>query len=61
VGNDALLGSFCDSDLPKLCDHKALQNDSRNVRACTEAESYVSAGSRLIIEQSFAEVRKSLI
>ncbi|CAL8123713.1 unnamed protein product [Orchesella dallaii] len=51
----ALLGSFCDSELPKLCEHKALQNETRLVRACTANESYISAGASLIIEQQFLE------
>lgn len=54
--NRALLGSFCDSELPKLCEHKALQNETRLVRACTANESYISAGASLIIEQQFLEV-----
>lgn len=54
--NEILLGSYCDSDLPKLCDHKALQNETRVVRSCVEGESYISAGPRLIIEQNFHEV-----
>jgi hypothetical protein len=57
--NEVLIGSYCEPELPKLCDHKALQNDSRIVRSCSELESYVSAGPRLIIEQGFFEVGTS--
>ncbi|CAG7667441.1 unnamed protein product [Allacma fusca] len=53
--NNALLATYCDNELPRLCDHKALQNETRLVRACTANESYISAGSRLIIEQQFME------
>jgi hypothetical protein len=60
VKNEVLIGSYCDPELPKLCDHKALQNESRIVRSCTDVESYISAGPRLIIEQAFVEASKKV-
>jgi len=55
-GTNVLIGSYCDGEVPRMCDHKALQNDTRSLRACSMSESYVSAGSGLVLEQSFGAV-----
>lgn len=37
--------------MPRLCDHTLLSNSSRFTRPCSLAESYVSSGSELTLEQ----------
>jgi hypothetical protein len=49
--NVSLLGEFCRDDVPRLCDHSLLSNSSRFTRPCALAESYVSSGSELTVEQ----------
>lgn len=49
--NVSLLGEFCKDDVPRLCDHTLLSNSSRFTRPCSLAESYVSTGSELTLEQ----------
>lgn len=46
-----LLGEFCkEQDLPRLCDHALLGNDTRHVRPCTAKESYTSSANELTVE-----------
>lgn len=46
-----LLGEFCkEQDLPRLCDHALLGNDTRHVRPCTALESYTSSADELTVE-----------
>ncbi len=59
-GTEVLIGSYCDGEIPRMCDHKALQNDTRSLRACSMSESYVSAGSGLVLEQAFGPVSQQL-
>lgn len=47
----SLLGEFCKDEVPRLCDHSLLSNSSRFTRPCALAESYVSSGSELTLEQ----------
>lgn len=49
--NVSLLGEFCKDEVPRLCDHTLLSNSSRFTRPCALAESYVSSGSELTLEQ----------
>ena len=49
--NVTLLGEFCKDDVPRLCDHSLLSNSSRFTRPCALAESYVSSGPELTLEQ----------
>ncbi|XP_066996232.2 uncharacterized protein [Anabrus simplex] len=49
--NVSLLGEFCKDEVPRLCDHSLLSNSSRFTRPCSLAESYVSTGSELTLEQ----------
>lgn len=49
--NVSLLGEFCKDEVPRLCDHTLLSNSSRFTRPCSLAESYVSTGSELTLEQ----------
>lgn len=49
--NVSLLGEFCKDEVPRLCDHSLLSNSSRFTRPCALAESYVSSGSELTLEQ----------
>ncbi|XP_063227000.1 uncharacterized protein LOC134533409 [Bacillus rossius redtenbacheri] len=49
--NVTLLGEFCKEEVPRLCDHNLLSNSSRFTRPCSLAESYVSSGSELTVEQ----------
>ncbi|XP_054258135.1 uncharacterized protein LOC128983034 [Macrosteles quadrilineatus] len=49
--NVSLLGEFCKDEVPRLCDHTLLSNSSRFTRPCSLAESYVSSGSELTLEQ----------
>lgn len=46
-----LLGEFCkEQELPRLCDHALLGNDTRHVRPCTADESYTSSADELTVE-----------
>lgn len=46
-----LLGEFCkEQELPRLCDHALLSNDTRHVRPCAAKESYTSSGNELTVE-----------
>lgn len=46
-----MLGEFCkEQDLPRLCDHALLGNDTRHVRPCTAEESYTSSADELTVE-----------
>lgn len=46
-----LLGEFCkEQELPRLCDHALLGNDTRHVRPCAATESYTSSANELTIE-----------
>lgn len=46
-----LLGEFCkEQDLPRLCDHALLGNDTRHVRPCAAKESYTSSANELTVE-----------
>ncbi|XP_025410123.1 uncharacterized protein LOC112683335 isoform X2 [Sipha flava] len=46
-----LLGEFCkEQELPRLCDHALLGNDTRHVRPCTAKESYTSSADELTVE-----------
>ncbi|VVC45158.1 CUB domain,Low-density lipoprotein (LDL) receptor class A repeat,Low-density lipoprotein (LDL) [Cinara cedri] len=46
-----LLGEFCkEQELPRLCDHALLGNDTRHVRPCTAEESYTSSANELTVE-----------
>ncbi|XP_075218190.1 uncharacterized protein LOC142322980 [Lycorma delicatula] len=49
--NISLLGEFCKDEVPRLCDHTLLSNSSRFTRPCSLAESYVSSGPELTLEQ----------
>ncbi|XP_039292037.1 uncharacterized protein LOC111051716 isoform X2 [Nilaparvata lugens] len=49
--NVSLLGEFCKDEVPRLCDHTLLSNSSRFTRPCSLAESYVSSGTDLTLEQ----------
>lgn len=49
--NITLLGEFCRDEVPRLCDHALLSNATRFTRPCTRAESYVSSGPELTLEQ----------
>lgn len=51
TNNITLLGEFCRDEVPRLCDHALLSNATRFTRPCARAESYVSSGSELTIEQ----------
>jgi hypothetical protein len=53
--NVSLLGEFCKEEVPRLCDHTLLSNSSRFTRPCSPAESYVSTGSELTIEQTLKQ------
>lgn len=45
------MGEFCkEQDLPRLCDHALLGNDTRHVRPCTAQESYTSSADELTVE-----------
>lgn len=44
TGHPLVLGEYCDSELPKLCDHSSLSNLTRKTRPCTLRESYLSLG-----------------
>ncbi|KAL5242422.1 hypothetical protein ACI65C_009832 [Semiaphis heraclei] len=46
-----LMGEFCkEQDLPRLCDHALLGNDTRHVRPCAAKESYTSSADELTVE-----------
>ncbi|XP_050531689.1 uncharacterized protein LOC126900213 [Daktulosphaira vitifoliae] len=48
---NVLLGEFCkEQELPHLCDHALLGNDTRHVRPCGSKESYTSSGDELTVE-----------
>lgn len=48
---NVLLGEFCkEQELPRLCDHALLGNDTRHVRPCTAMESYTSSADQLTVE-----------
>lgn len=49
--NITLLGEFCRDEVPRLCDHALLSNATRFTRPCARAESYVSTGPELTLEQ----------
>ncbi|KAL1140517.1 hypothetical protein AAG570_000447, partial [Ranatra chinensis] len=53
--NVSLLGEFCKEEVPRLCDHTLLSNSSRFTRPCSPAESYVSSGSELTLEQTLKQ------
>lgn len=44
LGQPLVLGEYCDSQLPKLCDHSSLGNLTRTTRPCSLRESYLSIG-----------------
>ncbi|KAE8742646.1 hypothetical protein FOCC_FOCC011826, partial [Frankliniella occidentalis] len=50
-GNASLLGEFCRDAVPRLCAHALLSNTTRTTRPCSPAESYVSTGQELTLEQ----------
>lgn len=45
-----LIADHCDDELPRLCDHTSLGNSTRLTKPCTSSESYVSTGSKMIIQ-----------
>lgn len=46
-----MLGEYCkEQDLPRLCDHALLGNDTRHVRPCAAKESYTSSADELTVE-----------
>lgn len=46
-----LLGEFCkEQELPRMCDHALLGNETRHVRPCTAKESYTSSADELTVE-----------
>ncbi|XP_044729645.1 uncharacterized protein LOC123292996 [Chrysoperla carnea] len=48
--NLTLLGEFSKDEVPRLCDHTLLSNNTRFTRPCSLSESYVSSGPELTIE-----------
>ncbi|KAK6645496.1 hypothetical protein RUM43_001773 [Polyplax serrata] len=52
LGQPLVLGEYCDSQLPKLCDHSSLGNLTRTTRPCSLRESYLSIGSELMLQVS---------
>lgn len=44
------MGQYCKDEVPRLCDHSLLRNSSRRTRPCSLAESYVSTGRDLTLE-----------
>lgn len=53
--NVTLVGEFCRDEVPRLCDHALLSNATRFTRPCSLAESYVSSGPELTVEQALAQ------
>lgn len=45
------MGEYCkEQELPRLCDHALLGNDTRHVRPCAAKESYTSSADELTVE-----------